>query len=81
MTNKVSFKKNGERCTVTLSNSSKTDECTTTYEISVFDSDDDRWEDHAKTTSTLKPKTVLSKEYHKYGATDWDYTIVDNYCE
>lgn len=81
MSNNVKFEKLGRKCRITLSNKSETDECTTSYRISVYDSDDERWEDHANTTTTLKPKTSHSQEYHKWSATDWDYTVTNNYCE
>lgn len=81
MSNSVSFEKLGRKCRITITNNSSTDRCTTSYRIGVFDSDDDRWEDHADTTTTLNPNTSHSQEYHKWSATDWNHTITNNYCE
>jgi hypothetical protein len=80
MSNKLKFIKNGRKCTVVLTNETKDQICTTDYRIRVYDSDDDRWEDHATTSSELQPNHSFSKDYHKWSATDWEIIVTGEYC-
>ncbi len=81
MSNRVSFRKSETKCTVTIANESSDEICTTSYDIEVFDSDDDRWEHHASTTSEINPRSTVVKDYQKWSATDWKMNITSDYCE
>lgn len=81
MSNKLEFSKNGRQCTVKLANETADQICTTDYTIRVFDADDDRWEDHATTSTELEPGNSHSQDYHKWSATNWKIIVTYENCE
>ncbi|MBA6156351.1 hypothetical protein H3Z83_07475 [Tenacibaculum sp. S7007] len=81
MSNRVTFMKNGRSCTITIANESPDQFCTTDYTIRVYDKDDERWEHHARTSIRVAPNTVHTQGYHKWSATDWQHTVLGNYCQ
>lgn len=81
MSNRVTFIKNEKSCTITIANESDDQYCTTDYTIQVYDSDDDRWEHHARSSIRIAPKTIHTQGYHKWSATKWEHNILSNRCQ
>lgn len=82
MANKITFEiVSGERCRLSMINNSDNSTCTTEYQLTVYDTDDQRWENHAVGSVTLGPGDSWSEEFHKWRANGWKHQILSNNCE